>query len=370
MGFIADGGFREPIVIQGSAGCGKSTFTLRLAHHLYCEGLRPIRIRLRDIVIGKELYTQLGEAITFEDDAYLKIKERFPAMGDPLQNGAVFQEEVPFGRRGTKICPYVLILDGWDEISVAVSEGLKGQVKELLLRIRAEFFRAGRPLVRVILTGRPSDAIDECTEFFRDETPRLTIRTLNPEQLPEFASKLRIATEDPPLVFDGVASWRFPTDEAVTPLFRRYRKEIQQQQRNPQERHDEEAETVTAVLGYPLLLHFAFRLLAEPNVDTKELIESPTALLRRMTDFATARADTPSDAQPGARIPVRFSGSDLRCLLRRTAAQMTILGGEHISQKELEKRLSVQDLASHITKISKENVISALLVSFYFKGGN
>jgi hypothetical protein len=34
MGYISDPKFREPIVIQGSAGSGKSTFTLRLADHL------------------------------------------------------------------------------------------------------------------------------------------------------------------------------------------------------------------------------------------------------------------------------------------------------------------------------------------------
>lgn len=34
MGYVTDVNFREPIVIQGSAGSGKSTFTLRLADHL------------------------------------------------------------------------------------------------------------------------------------------------------------------------------------------------------------------------------------------------------------------------------------------------------------------------------------------------
>src|SRR5262249_34579878 len=156
----------------------------RLADHLRQEGLRPIRIRLRDVVLGKEFYSQMGEALSYEDDGYLTVRERFIPVADPLQNGTIFQEELRYFNGSAKLCPYVLILDGWEEISVGVSEGFKQRVKELLLRIRSELFRPGRPFVRVILTGRPSDAIDECTEFFRDETPVLTIRTLDPKQLP------------------------------------------------------------------------------------------------------------------------------------------------------------------------------------------
>src|SRR5207249_8195719 len=105
---------------------------------------------------------------------------------------------------------------------------------------------------------------------------------------------------------------------------------------------------VAAVLGYPLLLHFTFRLLAEADVSRKELIESPTALLRRLTDYATQGADLPSDRQQGAKIQPRVSGSDLRVLLRRTAAHMTALGQESISKAELEKRLRTADLVGHV----------------------
>jgi hypothetical protein len=370
MEHIADPTFREAIVIQGSAGCGKSTFTLRLADHLRGEGLRPIRIRLRDVVLGKEFYSQLGEALSYEDDYYLRFHDRFAPGTEPLRGGAIFQEELRYGRNRAKLCPYVLILDGWDEISVAVSEGFKQRVKELLLRIRSELFRPGRPIVRVILTGRPSDAIDECTEFFRDETAVLTIRTLHPKQLPQYAERLRTATEQNLLSYDGNSHWKFPDDADLKPIFERYSEEFSQ---NRDARHFSKSNVntgVAAVLGYPLLLHFTFRLLAETDADRKELIESPTALLRELTDYATQGADLPSDRQLGAKIYGRLTGSDLRVLLRRTAAQMTTLGQESIAKAELEKRLRTTDLVGQVKDVTKDRVISALLVSFYFKGGN
>jgi hypothetical protein len=48
LSIIADPGFRDAIVIQGVAGSGKSTFTLRLCTELRKLGLSPIRIRLRN----------------------------------------------------------------------------------------------------------------------------------------------------------------------------------------------------------------------------------------------------------------------------------------------------------------------------------
>jgi hypothetical protein len=89
-----------------------------------------------------------------------------------------------------------------------------------------------------------------------------------------------------------------------------------------------------------------------------------------LTDYATEGADLPSDRQQGAKIQARLSGSDLRVLLRRTAAQMTTLGQESVAKSELEKRLRTTDLVAQVKDVSKDKVISALLVSFYFKGGN
>jgi hypothetical protein len=53
--------------------------------------------------------------------------------------------------------------------------------------------------VRVILTGRPSDAIDTAESFFEDNTPVLTVRQMTPEQLVEFAGKVRAGVSGSPL---------------------------------------------------------------------------------------------------------------------------------------------------------------------------
>jgi hypothetical protein len=127
-------------------------------------------------------------------------------------------------------------------------------VKELLLRIRSELFRSGRPIVRVILTGRPSDAIDECTEFFRGETPVLTVRTLYASQLPLYAEKLRAATERKPLSYEGVSNWVFPSDADLRPVFDRYSEEFSESKKDsPSALARRDVRTgVAAVLGYPL----------------------------------------------------------------------------------------------------------------------
>ena len=46
---IADPEFRDAIVLQGVAGSGKSSLTLRLAWELVRQGLRPIRIELKHL---------------------------------------------------------------------------------------------------------------------------------------------------------------------------------------------------------------------------------------------------------------------------------------------------------------------------------
>jgi hypothetical protein len=54
-------------------------------------------------------------------------------------NDSIFQEKTRFG--DAEICPYVLILDGWDEISVAVNEGFEIEVGRMPKNVRDEFLR-------------------------------------------------------------------------------------------------------------------------------------------------------------------------------------------------------------------------------------
>jgi hypothetical protein len=357
--YIRDPKFNEPIVIQGSAGSGKSSFTLQLAAKLNDDGLKPIRIRLRDVRIEKELFTALGEAVSLEDEIYLQTHDRWPAATNILQGGAIFRDEVPFN--DMRICRYVLILDGWDEISIAVSEGFKQRVKELLMNLRRELFGRG-PIVRIVLTGRPSDAIDDCADFFMPNTPVLTIRALTPTQLEQFAAKLRSALETQPVRPEEPSVWAMPSSEELREAFRRYR----------ESRRDSGsgAHGATAVLGIPFLAQLAFRVVAGAQSEKYKVLDSETTLLRNLTDITVRDADRPSDRASRARVRQRITGEELRVLLRRMAAEMSIVGKESISRSELRKRLKTEDLDESLRSATKDHVLTALMVSFYFKGGN
>lgn len=347
MGYVARADFKDAIVIQGVAGVGKSSFTLRLSDELIQMGLVPIRIRLRDLDVDKEFFASLGAAIVYSDEEYRTTPQIWPAPGDVFHGGALLRETVI--SNGVEMCPYVLILDGWDEISVAASEGYKVKVERLLLEIRRTILGPNYPRVRVILTGRPSDTVEDCAAFFLDGTPLLLMEPLRVEQLRKFAKKVGAAQAKAPSV-----EWRLPPMEELDPLFRHYER--------PNIRE-------MPVLGVPFLAHLAFRLFSELPEERKELASSATTLLRRLTDYATRHAQSPSDKGP-EKVRVRFAGSELRTLLHRTAAAMTIYGRDSIPREELESRLEIEDLAGQVREMKKEHVLSTLLISFYFKAGS
>jgi hypothetical protein len=198
LNFIADPQFNEPIVVQGVAGSGKSTFTLRLCVKLIEHGLHPIRIRLRDVNLDSA--DPLAGAVLLTDDIEPDRITGAPPADLFLEN-RIFNEEGRF--RGTKICRYVLILDGWDEISLSVGEGFAIRVNRLLERVRNDFFQPGRSLpVRVLVTGRPSADVTDFARatFLRSKTPILTVRALTPVQLEGFSRSLADALERRPLL--------------------------------------------------------------------------------------------------------------------------------------------------------------------------
>ena len=367
LNFIRDPKFNDVIVIQGSAGSGKSTLTKFLSARLASDGLHPIRIRLRDVEIGRELLTTLGEAIQLEDEIYLTgANQRWPRAGDLLKDSNIFQDEVSYDE--CRLCPYILILDGWDEISLDVTEGFKQKVKDLLHDIRFKFFGSGRPRVRVILTGRPSDAIDDSSNFFNDDTPILTVRPLDPDQLDRFADNLRNALESRPLP-NYKSDWTMPKKRQLKPLTVRYRKSFEDPNIN------QEAE----ILGIPFLAQLAFRVIADPGPDGDKVVEDASTLLRRLTEITIANADVPTEqvgrkkskgAAPPVRVKNRIRGSDLRNLLQQTAAKMTIASRESISHNELEEYLVFEGLESLLAEAEKSNIVTALMISFFFKGGN
>jgi hypothetical protein len=137
---IRDPKFHDVIIIQGPAGAGKSSFTKRLSAELASDGLTPLLVRLRDAPnISLGLFRTIGDALRYEDEVYLRsVPEHFQPPPEVLGNGTLFDERISY--YGAFICPYVLILDGWDEISLDVAVGYKQKVQALLDEIRQEFF--------------------------------------------------------------------------------------------------------------------------------------------------------------------------------------------------------------------------------------
>lgn len=147
MELLGNKSFRDVIVIQGPAGSGKSAFTLRLAMELLRNGLRPIRIRFRDIPLqSMNIEDALPEAVRFWD-VDQRTGDLPAARPDELfLEMALFDQSVKYGN--VEICPYVIILDGWDEVSVAAQKGFAVRIAEILSQIRDRFLtRGNRPLV-------------------------------------------------------------------------------------------------------------------------------------------------------------------------------------------------------------------------------
>ncbi|SPE37662.1 conserved hypothetical protein [Candidatus Sulfopaludibacter sp. SbA6] len=374
LGYLADPAFkRDAIVIQGTAGSGKSTFTLRLADRLMEEGFHPIRIRLRDVPIPGELFSVLSKGILLQDGEFLATHDRWPSVEDLLQGGRLFEEERPFGTARAKLCPYVLILDGWDEISVAISEGFKQRVHELLVSIRQQLLGPYLPRVGVILTGRPSDAVDDCESFFLDRTPVLTVRTLHPDDLRAMAQRIGTALDAKPIDAPDLQIWSMPPASELNAVFEAYEKDFAASQKPMQQAFEPDqthASGASTVLGMPLLAQLALRMLADWKGDKLDLVRDPTLLLRRLTDYTVFHADRPSDQLEDVKVKARFRRDELRTLLRRTAAAMTAYGLDSIPRNELKKRLQIEDLESRLREMGKEGVLTGLMVSFYFRGGS
>jgi hypothetical protein len=153
---IADKDFRDAVVIQGVAGSGKSSSTLRLAWELVREGLRPIRIELKHLDCSDD--APVEEALP--QAVQLTSTDRDPQAvslvfgPDLFLDGKIFDQHILF--RGARICPYVLILDGWDEITVGASEGYQQRVERMLAAVRKKFLDQRAFPVRVLLAGRPT----------------------------------------------------------------------------------------------------------------------------------------------------------------------------------------------------------------------
>jgi uncharacterized protein YjbI with pentapeptide repeats len=380
MDLIGDPQFREPIIIQGAAGSGKSSLTLRLCVELMRHQLRPIRVRCKDLRFDKHIKEALPQAVKLSDDQ--RSPNGIPPIPeDVFRGGNIFRENG--SGEYSKICRYVLILDGWDEISVA-NEGFRRRIVQMLEQLRNEYLdNPTLPLpIRVILTGRPSADVTE-SGFLRDKTPILTIRPLSPKQLQIFIKKLHHTIEAPPLHPPEEDKWPKFNLQKFMPIISRYKSEfehssdISQYRRNYVRYHYSASNSVTGslgVLGLPLLAQLAARLISVWEQDPEQLVNNPTTLYRNLVNLTCekgGKAETDSDATDEIRTQARIMGYELRDLLWQTATAMTIYGKDLIPYEELSKRLHFEgeELDEQVNIATGKHSLSALLISFYFKGG-
>lgn len=351
----------EAIIIQGVAGSGKSSLTLKLCDELLERRLHPIRIRIKDLSFDKHIKDALAKAVQFGDENY---PEPEPYAFDNL-----FLDDSIFKERGVgqyeHICKYVLILDGWDEISLS-DEGFKKKVAQMLDQINEHYLKQKNPHIRVILTGRPSSDIGD-TKCLRDKTPILTVRKFTPEQLEEYIGRLADAvnSEEPLIVRTAqTETWTVPPLSRFRPILEKYKQAFNDEKQKDSGELD--------VLGLPLITYLTVRLVAEFQGELSPLLENTTTLYRQLIDLTCKEAGKGQVGGEEGSGQYKFYGEQLRHLLRKTAAAITMSGEENISRKELASRLEVEeeDIDTQSSELAKETKLSTLLISFYFKGGH
>jgi hypothetical protein len=347
--------FTDVIVVQGTAGAGKSAFTLQLCGALHDLALRPIRVRMRDLSFDPRmsLLEDIAQALTLNctDDEFESGREQILQTDIDLSN--ILTERIPF--HGMSMSPYVFIFDGWDEISISASEGFALRIQNTLRAIRREFIdrRAPVPRVRVILTGRPSHEVNEAG-FLLKETPILTIRPFTRAQLVSFVDRLVIYRKN---------------EVSLTPLLSVAEERIGNLLNQFHEYQDDERSNEKNILGLPLLALLAIWLVLNDENAPEDIALKRTSLYRRLVDLTTRYGGA---AEPIGPAMPRLIGNELRDLLQRTAAAMTMRGTEHISYDELVLRLEAGGVTNPNTIIGQavaDNQLTKLMLSFFFNAG-
>lgn len=309
---IGDATFRDLIVVQAGPGSGKSAFTLRIANELLDQGFWPVLVRFRDLRLAT--FPDVGELI---DDAI-----RIGGSDDDSPHAEVgivsALRSQTHDFRGTRLCKAVVILDGWDEVSLTGNISYQAQLRDWLPRLR-QYFEQRTPMVRVLLTGRPSSEVGT-SGVLHKATPILTMRPIRPEQLRQFAGCIEQRLRNPGLA--GVQA-RWSIDVArLQPVFEHYEGWFARLEEP--DRHADGSST-TEVLGNPLLAYLSLRVLADPEVDLAAVLQRPTALYHALIETTVRHAGKGSDA--GLQDAVHRGGEKLRRLLHEVAATISILRG-------------------------------------------
>jgi uncharacterized protein YjbI with pentapeptide repeats len=367
---FSDPDYRDAVFVQGPAGSGKSSFTVRLCAALFEAGLSPIRIELKHIDARPGLSLVDAFARAFERNDL----HRFPGRPRFLPQGAdhgrdllaLFNEEIAF--RGRSICPYVLILDGWDELPLTGSDNYLERLRALLRDLRETFLLRREPAfpVRIVLAGRPSNFLAQ-TGLLNAGTRVLTLQPWLPDDLQRFMQRIERmeATAAPASGMRSTRAKSLPPPAIRAALVERLR----------QAEHGGGLDA----LGSPLIALLCLRFLTDraaadetsghvTRVD--ELLNDTTTLYRHLVDLVVAKAAKPPTADFDPQRAGMFAGSQLRLLLHRTAEAMSVLGVENIGRDELALRLGGdEELEQKLGELEHEH-LSRLMISFFFKGGH
>jgi hypothetical protein len=201
------------------------------------------------------------------------------------------------------------------------------------------------------LTGRPSDDVSEA-KFLWDTTPVLTVRPFTRLQLGSFVHHLKA---QPGLLPDSALPAAISRIDALLMQFDPVER--------PEERKDQN------ILGLPLLALLAILVVLHDKNPPDDLAVNRSSLYRRLIDLTTRYGGNVEPISPSA---PKITGEELRDLLQRTAAAMTLRGTEHIPYRELTLRLEASNLANPETAVGGAivaNQIAKLMLSFFFNTG-
>ncbi|MBI1388779.1 MAG: hypothetical protein GC154_10070 [bacterium] len=355
---LKDQKFNGAIIIQGIAGMGKSTFTLKLCAELIKRKLKPIRVRLTRLDAEINLLDAISNAIE------LPKTLPFARPKNLLYDGGVFTHECDF--EGRRMSNYVLILDGWDEINTSTA-GFKKRFDKVLDHINKDFLQGYLQNVRVIMTGRPSPSVSESQKLILSRnTALLTIRPLNPDALHALVTRLqdtnRLQTPEP----DAAASFAGLNDEITGSIVEKYRSCFEEYQ------IDNQLRGAFDVLSNPLLAHLAMRVISRQSANYERILENTTTLYRHLIDMTCEAGTFKSETSQ----PRLLRGLKLRTLLWKTAEAITIHGRESIDYEELELRLrkrmnrQYDELMDEIGQVEEEHPLHSLVINYFFKAGN
>ncbi|WP_281558122.1 pentapeptide repeat-containing protein [Thalassomonas sp. RHCl1] len=362
LSLMGNSDFSDLITIQAGPGAGKSAFTYRLASKLIDEGLQPIIIKFKDLRLSS--FSTVDELL---DDA---IRIGFADEDSPNPDSEIIntllEERIKFQQ--AEICKTVIILDGWDEVSLTGNVSFKAQLSTWLPKIRDYFIKKRGVKMRLVLTGRPSNEVSH-SGVLRKTTPILTMRAMRPEQLQQYAkniSQYLLDAQNNPCGEIGKTAWSIDL-QTLKPVFDHYEAWFNEEQQNSDSTGD--------FLGNPLLAYLSFRVFSETDKLPQDLISKPTALYHELINITVKHAGKGQDED--LEDAAHRGGENLRRLLQEVAATISILRGESVSFTELEARFEDSELPilEHLLsnwhhQADTETALQELVINFYFKGGN